>query len=125
MTVGQATTPPTSDAFTVKSGCLARDRQDFRRLKFYRQAGGYFTAFTRCTCPRDGQSRRWRTRTILMTILMAVALAIALLGVALTSAAYRFAPVSKHIAGGDIVLVCGISTAALGSLGALLQIFTV
>ncbi len=59
-----------------------------------------------------------------MTILMAVALAIALFGVALTAAAYRFAPVSRHIASGDIALVGGISTAALGSLGALLQVFT-
>lgn len=60
-----------------------------------------------------------------MTILMAATLAVAVFGVALTSAAYRFAPVSKHIASGDIALVGGISTAALGSLGALLQIFTI
>ena len=46
-----------------------------------------------------------------MTFLMAVALAIALFGVALTSAAYRFAPVSQHIASGDNILVSEISTA--------------
>jgi hypothetical protein len=59
-----------------------------------------------------------------MTILMAAALAIAVFGIALTSTAYRFAPVSRHIASGDIAFVGGISAAALGGLGALLQVFT-
>ncbi|MBP1178099.1 hypothetical protein [Methylobacterium sp. PvR107] len=59
-----------------------------------------------------------------MTLLMIVALAIALAGVAVTFSAYRFAPISKHIASWDVALVGGISTAALGSLGALLLVFT-
>lgn len=60
-----------------------------------------------------------------MTILLAVALAVALSGLVLTFSAYRFAPVSKHIAGWDVAFVGGISAAALGSLGALTQVFTV
>lgn len=59
-----------------------------------------------------------------MTILMAVAIAIALSGIMLTFVAYRFAPGSKHIASWDVAFVSGIGIVALGSLGALLQVFT-
>jgi len=55
---------------------------------------------------------------------MIVALVIAGLGVTLTSFAYRFAPISKHIASWDVAFVSGVSAVALGSLGALLQVFT-
>ncbi len=59
-----------------------------------------------------------------MTILMAVALAVAAVGVATTISAYRFAPISTHIAGWDVAFVSGVSAAALGGLGALVQVFT-
>ena len=59
-----------------------------------------------------------------MTILMIIALAIAGAGVALTFFAYKVAPVSEHFASWDIAFVSGISTTVLGSLGALLQVFT-
>ena len=60
-----------------------------------------------------------------MTILMIIALAIAGTGIVLTSFIYRFAPISENFVGWDIAFICGISTTGLGSLGALLQVFTV
>ncbi|MCJ2136473.1 hypothetical protein MKK69_20870 [Methylobacterium sp. J-026] len=59
-----------------------------------------------------------------MTILMAIALAVASVGVATTVSAYRYAPVSSRIAGWDVAFVSGVSAAALGGLGALVQVFT-
>ncbi|MGU3594134.1 hypothetical protein ACLBYF_34080 [Methylobacterium brachiatum] len=59
-----------------------------------------------------------------MTILMSVALALAVLGALVTHSAYRFAPVTNKFAGWGVAFVSGISVTALGSLGALLLVFT-
>jgi hypothetical protein len=55
---------------------------------------------------------------------MSVALALAVLGALVTHSAYRFAPVTNKFAGWDVAFMSGISVTALGSLGALLLIFT-
>ena len=59
-----------------------------------------------------------------MTILMSIALALIAIGATLAACSYKFAPVSDRFAGWDLALMGGISTTALGSLGALLLAFT-
>ena len=59
-----------------------------------------------------------------MTILMSAALALIAIGGAISLCTFKYAPVTEDFAGWDLACVGGISTTALGGLGALLLLFT-
>ncbi|MCJ2101840.1 hypothetical protein [Methylobacterium sp. E-046] len=69
-----------------------------------------------CSSPRRGVQQ--------MTILMSAALALIVIGAAIFLCTFKYAPVTEDFAGWDLACVGGISTAALGGLGALVLLFT-